>query len=140
MSRNYGNGSIAQRTLLIALMIQGMTPDGDSLVTPWFLHLGSDLEAKSGQTIPRGQAPIDDRSSPWNDADGAGTPDEVCVPNESGAHDALSEHASRLSRLPFTSTVPGAGPARPGSLLPGRSRRPIASATDLSVSLCRLIC
>jgi hypothetical protein len=140
MSRNYGNGSIGQCTLLLALMIQGMTPDGHSLVTPWFLHLGSDLEAKGGQTLPHDRAPIGERSTPWNDADDAGTPDEVCVPHESGVHDVLSEHASGSSRLPFTSTVPGAGPARTGSLLPSRSRHPIASATDLCVSLCRLIC
>ncbi len=85
MSKNRGLRSIGFCAFLGALMIQGMTPDTESLVAPWLLRSGFLYVAGDDYDACRDRTTDEDRPGPSKDAENDGAPDEVCDPTEPGA-------------------------------------------------------
>jgi hypothetical protein len=139
MSRARCVRSISVLALLIASTIQGLTPDADSVVSPFALQW-LQLYAAGHRDAAHGRRPDVDRSAPSNDAHHDEAPDEVGLPVRPGAETILSRRPTDSHSGLFTSTGLGKPWARLDSLLPGLSPRPSAPITDLVSSLCRMIC
>jgi hypothetical protein len=120
--------------LLIATMVQGLTPGTYTVVSPWALQR-LDIFASAGQADTRYTGiPENDRPAPSNDADHDGAPDESAIPNEhciQAIHSQPPATPSNRMALANFFRAPHrfAGP-----------RHPAALVTDSISSLCRMIC
>jgi len=126
--------------LLIASAIQGLTPDADSVVSPFALRRLQLFAVAVDGDAAQGRLPDADRSTPSNDAHHDEAPDEVVLPVGAGASTIPSRRPADWHRRLFTSTGPGQPSTRPGPFLAGLSHGPSTPTTDLIVSLCRMIC
>jgi hypothetical protein len=140
MSKGWDFRLIVHRALLIALMIQGVTPDANTLVSPLVLNwLHPDVLTGSQDYHPR-RMPDSDRSSPSNDTNQHGSPDEVAVSNESIARSVSNRRLTELPRFPSGSTELSLCAARCHPSLLSGSPRHNEPINDLILSLCKLTC
>jgi hypothetical protein len=130
---------ISTHALLIASTIQGLTPDADSVVSPFALQWIR-LYAAGHRDAAHGRRPDMGRSAPSNNAHHDEAPDEVVLPVRPGAESILSRRSADSHGRLFTSTGRGKPPARLESLHPDLFPHPTAPVIDLISSLCRMIC
>jgi hypothetical protein len=131
---------IAVNAMLIASTIQGLTPDTDSVVSPFALQWLQRYAGPGHRDAAHGRRPDAERSAPSNDADQDEAPVEVVLPVVPGPRALLSRRSADAHSRHFTSTRLGNSTARLDSLLEGLSPRPTATVTDPISALCRMIC
>jgi hypothetical protein len=140
--------SICLRAVLIALAVQGVTPDGSDLASPWLFGRLLDPSAVDGSprpdsddAVPEGGATTAGAGDlPAGPETGDEAPDEVCVPVRPARPRFLCRKRGGTSLL----WLEPAGPS--GRLRPDPVRTPapravaVARGIRLTVSLCRLTC
>ena len=114
----------------IALMVQGLTPDVHTLVSPLLLHRLFHTVEQGGPDVCHGRMPEKDRPAPSNNDDDR-APDEIVVVGEHGATTLVRRRIADAVGLAMGSTNPSDHSAAPRLLLWGRSAvPPCRSATS----------
>ena len=124
--------------VLIASTIQGMTPDGRSIVSPWALESLQVAGTIGGPPTCDGRMPGDDRPSPSGDDDG--TSAEVVLAGDLLTSTAPGRRLVALHSHPFASIGPAIVSDAAASRHSARPRRRSESVGDRISSLCRFTC
>jgi hypothetical protein len=125
---------IGLNALLIAIMVQGLTPCTSNLVSPWALRWLDPWASANHSDLGHGGIPGHDRAAPLDRTDRNEAQDDVVTPGDFRSPTILS----RWSSLP--SIRPAWIHARHNSLLVTRLQGPPALVTDLISSICRMTC
>jgi hypothetical protein len=132
MSKAFGSHTTCLRIALIALSIQGVTPDSDDLTS---FSLSRILLSILADSI----CPIDD-SVPLGDETHDEKPDEVCMPASAGVRLPLR---CRVGTLRIRGLIPALADERtrrPDHLRPPSSPGGSVQRGEMILSLCRLTC
>jgi hypothetical protein len=130
---------IGLNIVLIALTIQGLTPDPYNLVSPLAFQWLDSFAASGDHDPLHSQSPAKNRPAPSPSSE-EGTPEEVALPGEPREDTILRRRLAEATNPPLTSIGSNQHLTRPDPPFSGRSRRPTELVRDRISSLCRLTC
>jgi hypothetical protein len=131
---------IGLHAVLIASTLQGLTPDSQSVASPWALEwLRLPAEA-NGSDARLGRMPANDRPSVPDGSDRDETSAEVALPCEPGGQATLRRRLAHSQSHLMPAIAVGHAADAPVALRSERPGDPRESVTDLTISLRRLNC
>jgi hypothetical protein len=141
MGKGFLFRAVLTRVCLVAMAIQGVTPDAQDLASPALSRVLRAITAPDGLTgLDAARGGALPPPGPGRDPSRDGMPDEVCAPVSAPSRVAVRASVEGRSHLDLPPPPPTDPSSRTGGARPAHPAGPAAGGDRLTVGLCRLTC